>query len=580
MTGVIIGSALFMSGFLSAQNPPTNLQAEQATNPTTVTDHRPDFRAQSNSGSPAATRFQIQVSTDPSFATVTHWNSPDPNGGTNFPGNVNVGNTVLSPEIPYGQGAANLLTVPLLDWNTTYFWRTRFGRNTAASWSNFSANAQFTMAAPTRAISQHSNNGSSSGSSFRMIGVPIAFGTTVPASELLTEVPLLYRLDEATRTYTQLTASDVLEGGRGYFGWCDASTVLTLSQGKVTAGIPAVKNGAGATTTPSYVFNNTFSYTTLGAPTGQEITDGVPANEYRGNHLFANPFYAPISWRSSVNGPTLYGHVARAGISFAMYKWDGTQYLTYNGVTHAGTAGEWIEPFQAVGIWVQSASHILQIDTPAPLTGGAQKARLAASAAPTPPAPDPNSWHLRIEARSGAAIDTENAFGISTEADDAWDVRDSEEPGAGSATWLTVAFDHRSDWTTNPRKYTHDFRKTPLKAGDVVTWTFTVDGNTGLPATLTWPNLGDIPAGDWSFALEDPATSTTVNLGSTASYDTPAVNGPSTLILRATRLTDAPVAPASSGGGGGGSCGLLGLEGLLLAGWILFRRGCRLMDAA
>jgi hypothetical protein len=182
-----------------------------------------------------------------------------------------------------------------------------------------------------------------------------------------------------------------------------------------------------------------------------------------------------------------------------------------------------------------------------------------------------------MEARSGTAIDTENAFGIDPAADDAWDIRDSEEPGPGTATWVLVSFDHRSDWTKYPRKYTHDFKKTPSKAGDQVVWTFTVDGNTGLPATLTWPNLSDIPAGDWKFTLEDPANSATVDLSSAGSYDTLPVNGPSTMTLRATRLTDAPVAPASNGGGGGGgSCGLLGPEGLLLAGWILARRGSKM----
>ena len=576
----IIASAILVSGLFAAQAAPTTLQTEQTTSPPAVTDHLPEFRFLNSSGF-TVNRFQIQVTTNSALlptspdTMITHWNSAGMPNGTAFPGGANLANNGTTPEIPYGQGTSPLTAVPLLDWNTVFYWRAKVRRSTGGgNWSPFSATAQFTMAAPTRAIAQHSNNGSASGASWRVIGVPIAIGTTVPATELLTEVPLMYRLDEPTRTWTQLTAADTLQGGRGYLAWCDANAVLTLSQGKVMAGIPATIDGLGVTTTPSYNYTNSFTYTLLGAPAGQEITDGVPANSYAGNHLFANPFYAPISWRSSTQPPvgSPFGHMARAGISFAMYKWNGTQYLTYNSQTDTGNAGDTIEPFQAVGIWVQDANNTLWINTPAPLTGGSQKSTFATSAAATPPAPDADRWRLMIEARSGAAIDTENAFGIDPQADDAWDVRDSEEPGAGSPSWVLVSIDHRSDWTKYPRKYTHDFKKTPTRAGDEVVWTFMVDGNTGLPATLTWPNLADIPAGEWTFTLEDPATSTVLDLSTASSYDTQAVNGPSTMTLRATRLKDAPTSAPTGGSSGGGGCGLLGLDGILLAAALLARR--------
>lgn len=546
--------------------PPTNLEVEQQTAPPAVTDHRPDFRARNVSGGPV-NRFHIQVTTDPTFATITHWNSA---AGIDFPGGGNVGNNAVCPEIPYGHGTTNLLTVPPLSWNTTYYWRIRF-RRTNGNWTSFAA-SQFTMVAPSVSVSQHAGNGSPAGDSWRFIGVPIAFGTTVPATELLDDVAYLYRLDEPSRTWIPMGPGDVLEGGRGYLAWCSPATVLDLSQGKVTAAPPPVLNGSGATTTPSYRLVNPFSFTTYSQPVGQEITDGVPANEYRGNHLFVNPFYAPLSWKSSTATGPPYGHLARAGISYAMYKWDGTQYRTYNGVTNIPPGEEWIEPFQAVGIWVQSASHELWINAPPPLTGGPQKT--ASVAAYT--VPDPDRWALMLEARSGAALDTQNAFGLDPEADDAWDVRDSEEPGAGTDPWVLVSFDHRADWTVHPRKYTHDFRKTPLTAGSRVEWTFTVDGNTGQPATLTWPNLSELPTSDWRFVLEDPGAGVEVDLAQAASYDTPAVNGPMTLKLRAERLTDSPAlskgVPAS---GGGDSCGLLGPELLLLAVWLRRPRGRR-----
>ncbi|HLF93322.1 MAG TPA: hypothetical protein VJB14_07665 [Planctomycetota bacterium] len=571
MSSVLLLSSLLSSGVLGALQAPTELQVEQAVAPAAVNDHRPDFRARNQLSGSAADRFQIQVTTDPTFLTITHWNSAAPDGGTLFPGGVTVPNGSFSPDIPYGQGTANLLTVPMMDWNTTYYWQTRFGRNT--TWSGFSAGSQFTLAAPFRSINQHQNNGSPTGDSWRFIGVPIAFGTTVPATELLDDVSLLYRLDEPSRTWIPMGPGDVLQGGRGYLAWGSPTAALDLFQGKVTPAPPRLPSDPNqGTTTPSYAFNNLYSFTTSAVPVGQEVIDGVPANEYRGNHLFANPFNAPLSWRSSTtNGPP-YGHMARTNISFAIYKWDGTQYLTHNGVTNVGSAGEWIEPFQAVGIWVQAANHLLWIDSPPPASSGpAKPGSPGRASAPAVPPPDPERWALMIEAASGASLDTENAFGIDPEADDAWDVRDSEEPGQGNPPWVLVSFDHRSDWTVYPRKYTHDFRKTPLKAGDRVVWTFTVDGTTNLPATLTWPNHSGLPLNDWRFTLEDPATAATVDLSLATSYDTLPVNGPMTLTLTAERLKDAPPPPATgSGGGKGGSCALVGPELLLLC-WIAGR---------
>jgi hypothetical protein len=585
VTGVFIASALLVSGFLSPQgNPPSNPQTDQVTAPAAVTHNRPDFEAQNNLGV-TANRFQIQLTTasDPTFVTPL-WNSAAPNAGTNFPGNATVANGLGSPAIPYGQGTANLLTLPLMNWNTSYLWRAKFGSN--GTWNNaFSAAAPFTMAAPSQSISQQSNNGSASGWSWRFISVPVAYGTSVPAAQLLNFVSPIYRLDEPSRTWVALGMTDPLEGGRGYLTWAPPTAVLSLTQGSVAAGVPPTLDGTGATTTPSYLFPDAafptyqFSYTTLAVPTGQEITDGQPANAYRGNALFGNPFYAPISWRSSTTAGPPFGQIARLNISYAMYKWDGTQYLTYNGVTLVGSAGEWIAPFQAVGIWIQDPAWQLYVNTPPPLAPPAQKMAPALLSGPAVPL-DPDRWHLMMEARSGTALDTENAFGIDPQADDAWDIMDSEEPGAGTSTWVLVYFDHTLDWTKYPRKYTHDFRKTPTKAGDQVVWNFTVDGNTNLPATLTWPNLASIPAGNWKLTLEDPANSAVLDLSTASSYDTLPVNGPSILTLRATRLTDSPAPPASpsggGGGGGGGSCGLLGPEGLLLAGWILARRGCRM----
>jgi hypothetical protein len=510
VTGVL--TQLLLAGLLPSvkgqvPSAPTGLQVEQATNPTAVDDNTPDFRA-THAGPPGpparpATRYRIQVSTDTTFAAVSHWDGPA--GGVAFGGSgVPVGSQC--PEIAYGAGGG---TVNPLHWNTTYSWRIKFWNNQGEG--PFSFPALFGMAAPS-AVASANGNGSPGSDSWRLIGVPIAPGTTVPATELLDDVSLLYRWNEPTRTYTEVGSGDVLEGGVGYYAYTAPGAPLDLLQGTVASGTQTLS----------------FSWTNLPAPTGQEIVEGKPRNAFQGNHFVVNPFNAPISW----NGVALGGHVTRTSISPSYHKWDGSQYLVYNGFSGSGDAGPTIVPFQAIGIVALSGSNSLEINEPAPVSGGPLLAAAAGAASP-----DANSWELVLEARSAGALDTQNIAGVHPESQDTWDERDSEEPGAGSATWVLVSFDHWS-WAVSPRDYTHDVRKTPVNAGDEVVWDVTVRGNTGQPVTLTWPGLASLPTADWTFTLEDPGTGASVDLTASSSYDTGPVSAPYPLVLRARRLTD------------------------------------------
>jgi hypothetical protein len=114
---------------------PTELQTEQATNPTRVSDQLPDFRAkfQDPNTSDTGTKYEIQVNTTNDFSGSILWQSGQQTMAS-------TARTTYSPEIQYG-GSALALN------GATYYWRIRFTDNygTVGAWS---ATAQFTMNQP------------------------------------------------------------------------------------------------------------------------------------------------------------------------------------------------------------------------------------------------------------------------------------------------------------------------------------------------------------------------------------------------------------------------------------------------
>ncbi len=493
-----------LAGALQVPGPPTGLEVERATNPASVGDNRPDFRA-TNPGPGAATRYRIQVSTVSDFSSITHWDGPA--GGTAFAPSVPQGSQ--TSEIPYG---ATGTVISALSWNTLFHWRIKFWNSSGeGAWSTEAA--AFTMASPSASASANLN-GLQTGDSWRMIGVPVANGTSVSATELLDDGAFLFRWEEPTRLWIQLGSSDFLDGARGYYLYTPLGATVDLAQGTVASG------------------TQTFSLSRTGLPaaTGQEVVDGRPRNGYRGWNFLSNPFNAPILWDRPVDG----GHVRRTRVSASHSKWNGTQYLVYNARRQRGAAGPLIEPFQGFFVQALSGSNSISILQPSPTSGGPLSvAPKRGAAAPG----DPNEWGLELEARSGSALDTENVAAVAFESLDEWDESDSEEPGPGTTTWLLLSFEHW-DWIDEPRDYTHDTRRTPVDIGDEVVWNLTLSGNTGLPATITWPNVDRLATAEWVFTLEDPAGPSSVDLASTPSYETGPVNGSYPLLLRARRLTE------------------------------------------
>lgn len=127
--------------FTTTQNPiaPSDLEAEEATNPTNVTDTTPEFTAIYNDPDTGDTAvyYQIQVNTQSNFGGTSMWDSTK---------------TSMSPLTEGQRSSAVSYDGSALQWGETYYWRIKFWDNggTASPWST--ETAYFTMgaiAAPT-----------------------------------------------------------------------------------------------------------------------------------------------------------------------------------------------------------------------------------------------------------------------------------------------------------------------------------------------------------------------------------------------------------------------------------------------
>ena len=107
-----------------APSTPTYLEAEEATNPTCVSDATPEFTAIYNDpDGHSASQYQIQVNTNSSFTGTTMWDS-------GLTGGISTASGSRTNPISY---AGTALTFN----GTTYYWRIRFADayGTVSPWS-------------------------------------------------------------------------------------------------------------------------------------------------------------------------------------------------------------------------------------------------------------------------------------------------------------------------------------------------------------------------------------------------------------------------------------------------------------
>ncbi|MEK7867413.1 MAG: hypothetical protein AAB434_12090 [Planctomycetota bacterium] len=306
---VIAGTLTWQSSPPSA---PTGLLAEGATNPINVLDSRPEFRAtHSDPDTDSANAYWIQVSTDNTFATISHWDS-------NWQALAPVlANGAQSPDLIYGGS--------FMTWAVQYFWRIRF-RDVNAVAGTWSAAANFTMGVPSVTLP---NNG------WNMVAVP-RFDNASVASVFGDDIPgvVVYEWNETARSWQQTLT---VQPGRGYLIFSSASFVDT-DTGTARWGDLTISN---------------LAYTTLGAPTQYETA----TNQFRGWHVIGHPFNPSVNWTTIWGGSTNLGDVYQY--------WNGTTYVWYdaNPPTDGG-AGNAVPAWR--GIWVDVTNAVNTIIIPNP----------------------------------------------------------------------------------------------------------------------------------------------------------------------------------------------------------------------
>jgi hypothetical protein len=201
-------------------------------------------------------------------------------------------------------------------------------------------------------------------------------------------------------------------------------------------------------------------------------------------------------------------------MSRVAYKWTGSSYASFNGMTPGvkGTLAPWD------GFWVSANKAGIELRipaTPAPAEGCDPPAAMAAGASPglattstaepaeaflqagsrtgdrrKPRAPGPQEgWYIRLIAESGERRDDANVFGQLPDSKKGYDSHDLPELDP-FGDYLTVIFSH-PDWGRRAGNYASDFhrlrgRKTKDK------WGFEVrSSEPGAEVTLSWEGAGD-----------------------------------------------------------------------------------------
>lgn len=495
-----LAADLALSSGGGSSTAPTALTVTSLSSPT------PAFSARHNDPqADAANKRRIQVG--PTLASVTGetgllWNEAA--------AGVAVANVLAGTQSPgYAYGGSTL------SWNTTYYWRLKFW-DVGAAEGDWSAVSTFTMGTPSVTLPNPAG--------WQMVTAPS--GTAVAASAL--GGGTFYHWNEATRSYESVAT---LEPGTGYF-WSGSGT-MSLGSGTAVGGARLI---GGLTSTD------------LATPAGMESTE----DEYAGWHMIGNVYNGSIDWDAIYDGSFT------TNLEATYYKWDGTQYISYNAVTNSGTAGATIGKFQA--FWVHTV--------PLGATGSVTLQAPGSFGEPAVPVPFSSDWWLlQIAAEAAGGLRDDSTWvGVHSLGDTGWDVRDGSDPGTLAAPYINVYLD-RPDLQGYGGRLQQDIRA----PADSIEWILTVEADVvPLAVTLTWPNLDQIPA-EWGLSLDG------LDLRAAAGFTYTQTQPTQTLTVRATRTSapaetvpvaaseEASASPAptatvaeaasSSPSGGGGSSG-------------------------
>jgi hypothetical protein len=200
------------------------------------------------------------------------------------------------------------------------------------------------------------------------------------------------------------------------------------------------------------------------------------------------------------------GSEARVSMAQARINgWVGYSVWGYTGQGYASTSR--LEPWR--GYWLQvlpEAEGGVTLFFP-------EKAAQASRQGPTGIG-KPGTWQVNLVAQAGAALDSENFFGVSPEASRSYDRGYDEAQPPDYRDYVSLSFPH-PEWGRQAGDYARDIRASgsPREVWEAVV-------RTDLPnteVTVTWPNLREVPP-DIALTLIDPAAGACQSLRSTSCY--------------------------------------------------------------
>jgi hypothetical protein len=310
------------------------------------------------------------------------------------------------------------------------------------------------------------------------------FGDDLPVAEY-DSTWIVFRRDEATDSYEQMTLSDTLEEGRSYW-------ITTTDSGKSVT-IKGIHNDL------------------IEVPLISESSSGV-------QNMVGHPFNSDVNWQDV---KVIYGaselSLALADpedvnqiracedspvrddcvMSRVMHKWNGSSYDPYDGETLGmeGTLnpmdGFWVKAFKNDGsnlaLRVQTSLgsaplYLMQHDVlPVSLESAATSSEAGVKKISTDPAKSnmdtgtmssPDGWFIRLIAEAGQMRDGGNVLGQLPDSVHGYDKHDLKEmPPFDNKHYLTIIFPHE-DWGMFSGDYASDFHSLSQQSGDI--WYFTV----------------------------------------------------------------------------------------------------------
>jgi hypothetical protein len=263
----------------------------------------------------------------------------------------------------------------------------------------------------------------------------------------------MFRRNEDVNTYTQLTTSDTLVQGEGY--WI-----------KVISGDHDVTvDGAYADDSQPYEIS------LVGTPAGTSNQVG-------------HPFTTAVNWAEvlvDVGGGTfkrivdLNATEASTVLKSSKWEWNGTGYDMCDPRAVCGAPDDpTLTTFD--GFWVKAfVDTTLRIPQP-----GAKRSTSGLGN---------GEWYVRLTAASAdGLLDRSNLLGRLANAADGQDTLDAEELAPFGSSYLVVAFPH-DDWLGEAWSYTSDYRQARSGAGG--SWSFEVLSDSSRQVTLSWQAGGD-----------------------------------------------------------------------------------------